>query len=296
MKSAFAIIAGLLILASFAACSQDKIEEFRITQEQKANGYLPDPLAFDTEITFCRFQSSKSGKFIGAGELFGVYEGSRVRAYVEMKNLGPDRTHSIHISWLRPGDRKELFRKYVEISLEQTETGWRKTLLWKEAEDLTHFDEEIQEGPDPHVLLDASMTTDPERERDLGEYTLRIYFNRELLTESTFTLIGSETSFTGPLDGDAFLMNEDASVDASVRLLGLEPGREYEAELAWHKPDGKKLFSKDLSVTAAADSSGVLEASMDISKSKKRAPGEYELKMYLDGSLVGQETFKLKKP
>ena len=61
-------------------------------------------------------------------------------------------------------------------------------------------------------------------------------------------------------------------------------------------PGGKKLFSKELSIVASADSSATLEASLNISKKKKRKAGQYELKVYLENSLVAREKFELVKP
>jgi len=295
MKRSTIVIAGLVAVLAFAACSQDKVEEFRITEAQRAEGYVPDPLAFDVQINLCRSIGRKSGKLIGKGEHFGVDEGSRVRAVVDVRNLEPSAIHSFHLVWLKPGDLDEVFRKYAEVSVEETEKGWRKTILWKKAEDLTHFDEEIQKGKDPHVRLGSVMNVEPEKMRDLGLYTFRVYLNRELLTERTFRLLGQEITFAGPGDGP-FVMGKSASVDAAVRLSGLEAGKEYFGKLAWRKPGGKKLFDKRVSFTAAADGSATLEGSLDISTKKKRKTGKYELRVYVEGSLVGEETFKLKKP
>ncbi len=295
MKRSILAVVGLAVLVSISACSQDKIEEFRITQEQKAQGYVPDPLAFDVEIQLCRTVSKKSGKLIGIGEHFGVDDGSKVRAIVDVKNLDPDRVHSIHLVWLKPGEQKESFRKYAELSLEKVEGGWKKQILWKKAEDLTHFKEEIQEGEDPHVRLSTVMNVAPEKMRDIGLYTFRVYYNREFLTEKSFELVGQEIAFEGNGDGP-FLMEKKAAVNASVRLTGLEVEKEYAAELVWHKPGGKKLFGKELAFTAAADSSGTLEGKLDISKKKKRKAGDYELKVYLEGSLVAREKFEVAKP
>ena len=287
-------IVGLIALVGLAACTQDKIAEFHSTQDQKAQGYIPDPLAFDAEVTFCRSVSKKSGKLVGVGEHFGVDKGSKIRAFVDVRNLDPDRVHSFHLVWLKPGEQKESFRKYAEVSLEEMEGGWSKSILWKKAEDLTHFKEEIQEGEEPGVRLSTVMNVAPERERTQGLYTFRVYFNRELLTEKTFELLGQEIVFSGTGDGP-FVMEKKASVDASVSLSGLQVGMDYKAELVWFKPGGKKLFGKELSFTAGSDSTTVLEGKLDISKKKKRKAGEYELKVYLEGSLVGREKFELIK-
>ncbi len=295
MKRSVSIIIGLFVLVSLLACSQDKIEEFRVTQEQKAQGFVPDPLAFDVEVTLARSVSKKTGNPIGVGEHFGIDEGSKVRAFVEAKNLNPDRVHSFHLVWLKPGDLKESFRKYAEVSLEEVEGGWKKQILWKKAEDLTHFKEEIQEGEEPGVLMSTVMSVKPEKLRDQGLYTFRVYYNREFLTEKTFELVGQEIVFDGPGDGP-FLMIKKAKLSAEVRLTGLDVNKEYAAELAWHKPGGKKLFSKELSIVASADSSATLEASLNISKKKKRKAGQYELKVYLENSLVAREKFELVKP
>lgn len=295
MKRSASILIGLFVLISLVACSQDKIEEFRITQEQKAQGFVPDPLAFDVEITLARSVSKKTGNPVGVGEHFGMDDGSKVWAFVEARNLNPDRVHSFHLVWLKPGDQKESFRKYAEVSLEEVDGVWKKQILWKRAEDLTHFKEEIQEGDEPGVIMSTVMNVAPEKLRDQGFYTFRVYYNREFLTETTFELVGQEIVFDGP-GGGPFLMEKKAGVTAAVRLTGLEVDKEYASELVWHKPGGKKLFGKEISIVAAADSSASFEGKLDISKKKKRKAGEYELKVYLEGSLVAREKFELVKP
>jgi len=292
MRRSIVVVTGLLTVLGFIACSQDKIEEFRVTQEQKAQGYIPDPLAFDVEIAFSHAFAKKSGTPIGEGQIFGVGENAKVWAVVDVRNLEPDRVTSLHLIWLRPGDQKEVFRKYAEISLEKTDAGWRKKILWKKAEDLTHFKEEVQEGENPDVRLTSVMSVTPEKERGLGVYTFRVYYNRELLTEKTFELVAGEIRLDGP-GGGPFHMGEKAAVDGKVRLTGLLPGKVYRAEMAWHKPGGRKLFGKKTKLTADADGVASLAGRLDISTKKKRAAGEYQLKVYLDASLVGREKFEL---
>jgi len=53
MHSQRLLITGLMLLGAIlvAGCGQNIVEDYRYTQLQKAEGYEPDPRAFDTELS-----------------------------------------------------------------------------------------------------------------------------------------------------------------------------------------------------------------------------------------------------
>jgi len=299
MHSQRLLITGLMLLGAIlvAGCGQNIVEDYRYTQLQKAEGYEPDPRAFDAELSFCRTVVKKTGERVGEGQVFAIGEKSKVRAYLDVRNQPLDELHAWHMVWLRPGDDKELFRKYAEVRVTEAEEGYEAEVIWKKAEDLTHFKTEIQAGDEPFFTLDTSYNVAPEKMRIPGAHKMRVYLNRELLIERDFELLESGLVLSGPEGpGTDFVIPKKGRVRAALTLGGLEPGKTYAGEMAWHKPGGKKMFAKEIEFTAAEDSTATLEASLDISKAKKRKTGKYQIKASVDGCLVARERFTLSKP
>ena len=300
MRSQRFLPIGLMLLgaALVAGCGQAIVEEYNFTQSQKALGYDPDPKAFDAELVLCRTVAKDSGRRIGEGDIFSVAEGNRVRAFLDVRNQPLEKIHAWHMVWLRPGDEKELFRKYAEVKIREAEEGYEAELVWKKAEDLNQFKTVVQKNAEPVFTLNTAYNVAPEKNRRLGRHGFRVYLNRELLFEKSFELIGCDVALSGPGDaaGENFVIPKKGKVDAAVALSGLEPGKTYRGKLTWHKPGGKKLFGKEIEFTAIEDSTAALAASLDIAKNKKRKPGKYQLKVYVNDCQVAREKFTLSKP
>jgi hypothetical protein len=182
------LMLGVILL--FAGCEQDTVADFKALQTSLTANPEPPADRFWSEITFCERVSKKSGKRIRQGNKFLMKEKSYVHGLLDLWNLPPDKTHSIHLVWLRP-DARELFRRYAEVRTTAVGDSQQTRIVWLDAEDFGYRKEEIQLSNRPLVTLSSRLTTSLGRQRLPGQYTLRVYLNRELLTEEKFDLAGS---------------------------------------------------------------------------------------------------------
>jgi hypothetical protein len=180
---ALSLVTGLVV----AGCESREAREQRLS-DRDLHAAADTATAFRAEVTFCRRVSRKSGKPLGVSDEFTMADKSRVRAVVDFDNLRPERIYAVHLAWIAPSGR-EIFRKYAEVSLEPDSLGGYTTRIdWREAEDLVRVDEEIRQSKDANFTLISSLNTSLERQRDPGEYRLRVYLDRRLLTERSFLL------------------------------------------------------------------------------------------------------------
>lgn len=110
-------------------------------------------------ITLCREVSKKSGKRLGAGQVFTIKDGAKVLACVDLENeyaLG-QRELDFHLVWLEPSGKPAFVKR-------QTYTP----------------------GDSP-ATVKSSISIAPEK-RDPGRYTFRVYLFRELIAEKPFRL------------------------------------------------------------------------------------------------------------
>ena len=149
------------------------------------------PGEFSAEVTFCRRVGSKTGKRIEIDEAFPVRDGSKYRyvyGFADIADVPVDTDHQLHLIWIKP-DGTELFRRFGTVRVTAADDGFRTRLAWLDAEALN--DEDVEEPISterPLVSVSSRIDVRPERERDLGAYTLKVYWNRELLTQRSFEL------------------------------------------------------------------------------------------------------------
>lgn len=183
---------GIALGAAFAlgGCEQRRVREFKAAQSRMATD--PDALDghFRASVTLCRTISRKSGHPIGAGTEFEMRKKSRVAALVEVADVKPGEVNMFHLVWIKPGE-KEVFRRYAEVKVEPSESGYEAVIQWKKADDLHYLRTETQESETPSFRLETSINTSLRREREPGQWSFRVYFNRELLIEQPFTLSGA---------------------------------------------------------------------------------------------------------
>lgn len=161
MRAIRGLLPGLLLALSLLAPSgcSDRVET--ATSGKDSTTVYPDkePGGVEASILFYRAKSRKSGRLLGVDDPFTIKEKSRVRARVELENVGAlgERGGMFHLVWVDP-DGKEFYTKRID---------------WTPEED----DDEIH----------GSISAYPGR-RDPGEYALRVYLFRELIAEKTFLL------------------------------------------------------------------------------------------------------------
>lgn len=142
---------------------------------------------FDAEITFCRKIGKKSGKRIGVAQRFEAAEKRYVQGLVDFRNVRPQRLYAVHLVWIKP-DGKEMFRRYAEVVTEPHGDGYEIVIHWKKAEDLDYLKEERRESAAAGFTLASRLNISHSRQRLPGDYLLRVYLDRRLLTEKVFTL------------------------------------------------------------------------------------------------------------
>jgi len=185
MKTITLAVLAVAVLAA-GGCEQAEVKEIR-----EAGVATLAPGEFSAEITFCRRVGSKTGKRIEIDETFPVREGKKykyVYGFADIADVPVDRDHQLHLIWLKP-DGTELFRRFGTVRVTAAEDGYLTRLVWLDAEDLNEKDvEEPVATARPLVSVSSRIDVRPERERDLGAYTLKVYWNRELLTQRAFEL------------------------------------------------------------------------------------------------------------
>ena len=121
---------------------------------------------------------------------FKVKRSSWIEARVDVRGVEPGRVYPFPIVWTQPGGR-ELFRKYAEVVVAPADSvGYVADVVWKKAEDLGYRKHSRREVPEPGFILESSLNISTKREREPGEYRLRVYLDRRLLLEEPFTVIG----------------------------------------------------------------------------------------------------------
>jgi len=183
------IALGVVLAAavlSVGACEQAEVKEVR-----EGGVAVLTPGEFSAEVTFCRRVGSRTGKRIAIDETFPVREGKRykyVYGFADIADVPIDRDHQLHLVWIEP-DGTELFRRFGTVRVKAVDDGYRTRLAWLDSEDLNDVDvEEPISTERPLVSVSSRIDVRPKRERDLGAYTLKVYWNRELLTQRAFEL------------------------------------------------------------------------------------------------------------
>jgi len=110
------ILFALTMLAFVAGCTSEEADEaarFHATMASEGDTKAVDDL-FRTEVVLFRRYTGDKWR-LDKDHVFTVKDESHVRAEVELVNLRPERTYSVHLAWIRP-DGKEMFRRYAEIT------------------------------------------------------------------------------------------------------------------------------------------------------------------------------------
>ncbi len=189
------LMLALLAVVVLSGCGQSDVAAFREASAALGDGAsLPDDL-FAAEITFCRRLGSKTGKRIGTGSRFRIKDGKKFRyvmAMVDLRNVPAGRDHQVHLSWIRP-DGREMFRRFGTVRVTAADTGFTADVAWLDAEDLHKVKaEDPVTGDRPDVTLSSRFRVSPDREREPGDYLVRLYWNRELMLEEGFELLAYE--------------------------------------------------------------------------------------------------------
>jgi len=180
---ALILVSGLVL----TGCEQETIQQFQSDRVAVAGGADPPTDSFWAEVSFCRKIGRKTGKRIGCGDKFFPEQKSYVHGLVDFSGLVPGEVYAVHLVWLKPNG-KEIFRRYAEIFLEAGDQGYTTHIAWKKAEDLGYLKEEVQERATPGCSLGSRLNISTSRNRELGRYAFKVYWNRELLVQRSFLI------------------------------------------------------------------------------------------------------------
>lgn len=174
------LLASIAILAAgllLGGCESDE------SRRMRARDDTPGP-ALSVEL--CR-KVSKKGKRQGVGSEFTIGSKSSVQAFADFTDLVPGRDYTAHLVWIRP-DGRELFRRFAEFRLRGADGDWTADVAWKDALDLIAVRREEVKSAKPSLTLDSTFNTSADRERETGDWLFRVYLDRRLVREETFTL------------------------------------------------------------------------------------------------------------
>ena len=185
------MLAGLgmgLILLALGACTDSDYRQAHATPTTTSLTASADSTAFGIDVTLCRKIGSKTGRRIGAGTSFRMSKKSRVQAMVDFSNVTAGKDYTVHLVWIRP-DGREMYRRFAEVRQQAVATDTFRTVVrWLDAEDLHKVRADTLDGAAPQFTLDSRLNTSLSKQREPGEYLLRVYLDRRLLREDTFTL------------------------------------------------------------------------------------------------------------
>ncbi len=185
------LLAPLLSVLLATGCSQPDVAPLRRAALEPGD---PPPAAaagtFGGEIVFCRRVGKKTGKRIAVGDRFVESDRKRdrfIHAFVDLHDVPAGMTHQVHLLWLGPNG-KELFRKFARLTVTPDSSGYRAEVEWRDAEKLTwRRPEPPRYAGRPDVTLRTRLNVSPRRQRPEGKYTLKVYWNRELMLQRSFT-------------------------------------------------------------------------------------------------------------
>jgi hypothetical protein len=204
--------------------------------------------------------------------LFRPSPGSKIKSLVSLSGLEPGRHEEYHFVWLKP-DGNEMFRKLESFEADKNTDRFSSTI-----------------------------SIDPERDRDIGIYEVKLYRFRTLLDSSAFELrsrpvlrgiVEVEGDFAEPVEIiPRVRMKDGARVRIRAVVEGLEPGLQEHLSIRWVGPDGGSVYTKNLDLLPDT-SQAILKSSIRIDPDRKRDAGTYRVEVCRDDSMFASGSFAL---
>ncbi len=274
----------LLFALGFGCTSRIEIP---VTDENSTLIYLPKKVNdISAKIIFCRKTDKKTGDPIGAGSAFTIMEDGRVQAIVDIENrfAKGNRELMFHLDWIDPHGKSIYLKRIIRLP------------------------------DDSSSVLKSSISIVPET-REPGEYTLQVYYFRELIAEKKFELLPkfqisdyaekeffSQLVFCSKVDKKSgerigvdsiFTIGEKEKVRAYFDLINHSEfgNRELLFHFDWIGLNDSSFYKKQIDL-ASDDTSYTIASAITISP-EKRQPGEYALRLYLFNELITEKNFEL---
>jgi len=186
---------------------------------------------------------------------------------------------------------------------------------WSDPDGKTFFARTVKlPSSDSTSRLNSSISVSPTARKD-GIYTLRVSLFRKLIAEKSFEIktaivktdkinVSAKASilFCSKIDkgsgtpvniNDEFVIGKNERVCAYIQLSDVfnPANKPLFFNLVWIDPDGKRFFSKPITV-AANTHDAILQSSITI-EPKNRVPGKYQFKLYLFDKPIESKSFVL---
>jgi hypothetical protein len=184
------ILGVMIVLAAVGGCSSDEHEQALAYDQAVAAGATPAKEAFHCRLLF--HTRSGDDKWERDKDLeFRIRKESEVRARASFENVRPGQTYAVHLVWIRP-DGRELFRRYAEATVAAGDSGgYVANVVYKKADHLPYRNVDLQESKTPSFDVDSVFDISRSKNRETGEYLLRVYLDRRLLKEEIVTVVGA---------------------------------------------------------------------------------------------------------
>lgn len=242
------LAAGCLIFG----CSQDDVAALR--KGDAADSGLVCTIALERDV---RIRDHAASSFF--------------QAEVTLTGLPVGGSDQLHLVWLRP-DGLELFRKFGVVEVATLAEGFTVRTTWKDAEDLHKAKLDETEADLPTFSTSSRLGIDEQRAP--GDYTLKVYWNRELLAENSITLVEVRNATAPSADivfcrrigsksgkrievGDRFEIIEGKAyryVNGLVDLTDLPVDETHAFHLVWTRPDGQEISRRSGTLSTSTES------------------------------------------
>jgi hypothetical protein len=270
----------------FNACSSRRQDP--ILTENNTKVYpAKDSNGISAQITLYKKIGKTTGRKIGVGNEFTIRDRANVFAEINIKTHQKQNRNGamFHLEWLDASE-KSIYRKQILLSKNDTSK-----------------------------LIQSSISVSPDK-RLPGQYSLRLYYFRELIAEKDFTLKTDSSIFLSEDkklradiclyrktnkkmgkkigEGNTFTIGKKGKVRAEIELKNrfAYEDRDLVFRLKWIGPDAKAFYRKKIKLYCD-DSTSVLKSAISITP-EKRHPGNYSLQVVLFGEIIAEKGFTLK--
>jgi len=276
----------LIIFLMISGCSS-RVKS-PVVLEDSTLVYLPiDSNDILAKITLFRKRSQRNNKLLNKGTVFSLKKNRKVRALINLRNLKLQHESDavFHIDWVYDNG-SSFHKKQVTLSL-----------------------------PDTSSVIESYISISPEI-RNPGDYTIKVYYFRELIAEKNFhllpeviepklvgdeitaqiTLYRKKSKKTGKLigKGTSFKIKKKRNIRAIIDIHNRfgYGNRELKFKIKWLNEQGEVFYRKRVNLPST-DSTSTIKSSISITPGK-HIPGNYTIQVYLFNKKIGEQKFKIR--
>jgi hypothetical protein len=190
MRRGVALGFAVVLAVGLGGCSSEEHEQAVAYDQALAAGETPGKDGFHARLMFYTRTTEKKWERDKDLE-FRIRKESEVRARASFENVRPGQTYAVHLVWIRP-DGRELFRHYAEATVAAGDSGgYVADVVYKKADNLPYRKLDEQRSKTPSFDVESVFDISRSKNRETGEYLLRLYLDRRLLKEEIVTIVGS---------------------------------------------------------------------------------------------------------